>query len=112
MDINSINSAKQCLIAFEATEEEERKQKIEEERKIKKLNAPIIQYLRALIEQGNEQIKALQEDNERQKEQIIKLDEREKRAQKEAKNAKVISIVSFCVSTVIAIVSVIVSIVK
>lgn len=112
MDINSINSAKQCLIAFEATEEEERKQKIEEERKIKKLNDPIIQHLQALIKQGNEQIKALQEDNEIQKEQIIKLDEREKRAQKEAKNAKVISIVSFCVSTVIAIASLVVAMVK
>lgn len=112
MDINSINSAKQCLIAFEAAEEEKRKQKIEEEIKIKKLNAPIIQYLQALIEQGNEQIKALQEDNEIQKRQIKKLEENEKRAKHEAKRRKIFSVISFCISTGIAIASLIVAMVK
>lgn len=65
-----------------------------------------------LIQQGNEQIKVLQEDNERQKRQIKSLEENEKRAKQETKRRKFFNAISFCISTGIAIASLIVAIVK
>ncbi len=106
------NSAYTALLQ----EKKKFKQKIQEaeerQTEYNKQIAPVLEQLKRIEKQGNEQIKVLQEDNERQKKQITKLDEKEKRAQIEAKKAKIISIVSFCVSTVIAIASLVVAIVK
>lgn len=116
MDINLMNgnfcSAEQYYRALEEAEKEKKQQKIEEERKIEKLNSPIVEQLKRIEEQGNEQIKVLREDSERQKEQIKRLNKSEEDARQEARNAKIISIVSFCVGTLIAIASLIVAIVK
>ena len=82
------------------------------ERKIEKLNSPIVEQLRSLVEQSNKQVNVLQEENEIRKQQVAKLEESEERARKEARSAKILSIISFCVSTAIAIASLIVAIVK
>ena len=116
MDINLMSgnfcSAEQYHRALEEAEKEKKQQKIEEERKIEKLNSPIVEQLKRIEEQGNEQIKVLREDSERQKEQIKRLNKSEEDARQEARKAKIISTVSFCVGTLIAIASLIVAIVK
>lgn len=116
MDINLMNgnfcSAEQYHRALEEAEKEKKQQKIEEERKIEKLNSPIVEQLRSLVEQSNKQVNVLQEENEIRKQQVAKLEESEEDARQEARNAKIISIVSFCVGTLIAIASLIVAIVK
>ena len=116
MDINLMNgnfcSAEQYRRALEEVEKEKKQQKIEEERKIEKLNSPIVEQLRSLVEQSNKQVNVLQEENEIRKQQVAKLEESEERARKEARSAKILSIISFCVSTAIAIASLIEAIVK
>ena len=56
MDINLMNgnfcSAEQYHRALEEAEKEKKQQKIEEERKIEKLNSPIVEQLRSLVEQS------------------------------------------------------------
>ena len=69
MDINLMSgnfcSAEQYHRALEEAEKEQKQQKIEEERKIEKLNSPIVEQLRSLVEQSNKQVNVLQYENSR-----------------------------------------------
>ncbi len=109
---NNFCSSIQLRRAIEEEEKEKRQQLLDEERKLEKSNAPIIKELQFLVQQGNEQIKVLQEENEMQKQQIVQLEKREISIQKEAKVARIRGFVSFFISTVIAIASLIVAILK
>ena len=90
-----------------------------EELRIEKQNAPIIEQLQQIVRKTQEQNMILlkqnilqQEENERQKQQLIKAEESEKTAQKEARRSRIFSYISFLVATVISIISLITAIVK
>ncbi len=83
-----------------------------EQLKIDRQNAPIIKELQEVIttiKNQNEilvkQMSLLQEENERQKEQV-------KQAEKAARKAQIFSWVTFAITTAISVVAIIISIVK
>lgn len=115
---NSFCSAAQYSRALEQSEKERMQQDLNEGRKIAAQNAPIIEQLQQLQqrteEQNNflsEQIVLLKEENERQKQQLIKTMQSEQEAKKIAKKSHRFSVISFLVSTAIALASLTVAVV-
>lgn len=78
---------------------------------------PVVEQLKKLAGQTQEQneillnqVELLKEENERQKSQVAEAEKAEEKAQKEAKHAKIFSWISFSIATVISIAALIVSI--
>lgn len=111
-DLNSIHSARQLAEIEEEMKREKVRQEAEEIKKERRQNAPIIEKLERLTEQTQQQNILLQEENERQQEQLRIAAQNEKLAKKEARRSKLFAIITFCVATAISIASLIVAIVK
>lgn len=112
MNFNTIHSARQFAEIEKEREREMARQMEEEMRKVEQFRVPIIDHLELLSEQAQEQLVLLQEENERQKEQLQIAEQNGKLAKKEARRSKIFAIVTFCVATAISIASLIVAIVK
>lgn len=90
-----------------------------EKLRIEKQNAPIVEQLQQIAKKTQAQNMILlnynillQEENKRQKQQLIKVEESEKTTKKEARRSRIFAYISFVVATVISIISLIVAIVK
>lgn len=112
IDLNMVHSARQIAEIEEEMEREVARQEAEEMRKVQEFRVPIIEQLELLSAQAQKQNALLQEENERQKEQLQIAEQNEKLAKKEARRSKLFAIITFCVATAISIASLIVAIVK
>lgn len=80
---------------------------------------PVVEQLRKLVEESQEQnkillrqVELLREENERQKEQIASSKAAEQQAKKEAKHSKVFGWVTFAIATAISVAALVVSIIS
>lgn len=111
IDPSTINSAYQLAQLEKEMEHEVQNKEIEEIRKENRQNAPIIEQLRRLSEQTQQQNQLLREENQRQQKQIIQAQENEMRAIKREKKNKIFSWLTFSVATVISVASLVVAII-
>ena len=75
-------------------------------------NVPIVEQLKQLVEQTQLQNNFLNEENKRQKQQLLQSQKNEELARKEAKSSKIFSYISFGVATVLSIIALVVAIIK
>ena len=75
-------------------------------------NVSIVEQLKQLVEQTQLQNNFLNEENKRQKQQLLQSQKNEELARKEAKSSKIFSYISFGVATVLSIIALVVAIIK
>ena len=115
MDFN-INEIKASINSLNETMRQQFHQ--EQLSKVLPVTNPVVEQLKKLVNETQDQnkillnqVEILKEDNERQKKMLEDSREAEKQAKREAKHSKIFAWISFGISTIIAVAALVVSII-